>query len=624
MPLLTLDAINLQFGTHILFDDVKLVLNRGDKLALIGRNGSGKTTLLKLISGELNADSGVRWVKPETSIVRLEQELPFSNDELVYEHISSGLHEIGSLLNEYHRLTSDCGDIDFDKLSEVQQRLESLNGWNVKQRVDTVISQLKLSPEHRLADLSGGWRRRVSLARALVVQPDILLLDEPTNHLDLHTIEWLENQICRLDMAIIVVSHDRRFLTNVVSATAELDRGYLTRLQASVNDFIKTKNQLDSNEMKENAIFDKKLAKEEQWIREGIKARRTRNEGRVRRLKELRKQSVSRREKMGAAKFGIHDETQSGKIVAELSNVSYEFSGKLVLDNVSTILQRGDRVGILGANGAGKTTLVRLMLGELTPQTGAVRLGGKLKIAYFDQLRAELNLEKNIIDNLCDGRQFIDLNGKQQHVISYLGSFMFTPERTRTPVKALSGGEQNRLILAKLFSKSVNLLVLDEPTNDLDIETLELLEHQIAEFKGTVILVSHDRDFIDSIVTHLLIIDNNGKVSEEAGGYSDWKNRNHLSSVISKKEELKNQFPSNNRRHKQNKTELKPSSELRKLLGKIDNIERRIEELEAEVLEPNFYKKSRDLTNPILTELDEARSTLEQSYSRWQELEEQL
>ena len=624
MPLLTLDAINLQFGTHILFDDVKLILNRGDKLALIGRNGSGKTTLLKLLSGELNADSGVRWVKPDTKIVRLEQELPFSNDELVYEHISSGLHEIGSLLNEYYRLTSHCGDIDFDRLSEVQQRLESLNGWNVKQRVDTVISQLKLSPEHRLADLSGGWRRRVSLARALVVQPDILLLDEPTNHLDLHTIEWLENQICRLDMAIIVVSHDRRFLTNVVSATAELDRGSLTLLQASVNDFIKTKNQLDSNEMKENAIFDKKLAKEEQWIREGIKARRTRNEGRVRRLKELRKQSVSRREKLGVGKFEIHDETQSGKIVAELSNVSYEFSGKLILDNVSTILQRGDRVGILGANGAGKTTLVRLMLGELTPQAGTVRLGSKLKIAYFDQLRAELNLEKNIIDNLCDGRQFIDLNGKQQHVISYLGSFMFTPERTRTPVKALSGGEQNRLILAKLFSKSVNLLVLDEPTNDLDIETLELLEHQIAEFKGTVILVSHDRDFIDSIVTHLLIIDDHGKVSEEAGGYSDWKKRSHRNSVISKKGELKNQIPSNNRRHKQNKTELKPPSELRKLLEKIDNIERRIKELEAEVLEPNFYKKSRDLTNPILTELDEARSTLEQSYSRWQELEEQL
>ena len=624
MPLLTLDAINLQFGTQILLDDVKLVLNRGDKLALIGRNGSGKTTLLKLLSGELNADSGVRWVKPDTTIVRLEQELPFSNDELVYEHISSGLHEVGSLLNEYHRLTSNCGDNDFDKLSEVQQRLESLNGWNVKQRVDTIISQLKLPPERRLAELSGGWRRRVSLARALVVQPDILLLDEPTNHLDLHTIEWLENQICRLDMAIIVVSHDRRFLTNVVSATAELDRGSLTLLQASVNDFIKTKNQLDSNEMKENALFDKKLAKEEQWIREGIKARRTRNEGRVRRLKELRKLSISRREKMGAGKFEIHDETQSGKIVAELSNVSYEFSGKLVLDNVSTILQRGDRVGILGANGAGKTTLVRIMLGELAPQTGVVRLGSKLKIAYFDQLRAELNLEKNIIDNLCDGRQFIDLNGKQQHVISYLGSFMFTPERTRTPVKALSGGEQNRLILAKLFSKSVNLLVLDEPTNDLDIETLELLEHQIAEFKGTVILVSHDRDFIDSIVTHLLIIDDNGKVSEEVGGYSDWKNRSHRNSLISKKGELKNQVPSNNRRQKQNKTELKLPSELRNLLEKIDTLERRIEELETEVLEPNFYKKSRELTTPVLIELDEARSTLEQSYSRWQELEEQL
>ena len=624
MPLLTLDAINLQFGTQILLDDVKLVLNRGDKLALIGRNGSGKTTLLKLLSGELNADSGVRWVKPDTTIVRLEQELPFSNDELVYEYISSGLHEIGSLVNEYHRLTSHCGDIDFEMLSEVQQRLESLNGWNVKQRVDTVISQLKLPPERRLAELSGGWRRRVSLARALVVQPDILLLDEPTNHLDLDTIEWLENQICRLDMAIIVVSHDRRFLTNIVSATAELDRGSLTLWQASVNDFIKTKNQLDSNEMKENAIFDKKLAKEEQWIREGIKARRTRNEGRVRRLTELRKLSVSRREKMGAGKFKIHDETQSGKIVVELSNVSYVFSGKLALDNVSTILQRGDRVGILGANGAGKTTLVRIMLGELAPQTGVARLGSKLKIAYFDQLRAELNLEKNIIDNLCDGRQFIDLNGKQQHVISYLGSFMFTPERTRTPVKALSGGEQNRLILAKLFSKSVNLLVLDEPTNDLDIETLELLEHQIAEFKGTVILVSHDRDFIDSIVTHLLIIDDNGKVSEEVGGYSDWKNRSHRNSVISKKDELKNQVWSNNRRHKQNKTELKPPLELHKLLEKIDKLEIRIKELEAEVLEPNFYKKSRDLINPILTELDEARSTLEQSYSRWQELEEQL
>ena len=525
MPLLRLDKVSLHFGTQVLLDEVDLVISRGEKLGLLGRNGTGKTTLLKVLAGELSPDSGERWLRPGVKLARLEQTLPEGDELTVFEVVAAGLSRAGELVAEYHRLVHDTTNTDLDTLARVQQQLEDVDGWTLQQRVETIISQLQLPADSTMGELSGGWRRRVALGQALVGDPDILLLDEPTNHLDIPAINWLEEQLRSFRGSLILITHDRRFLQNVANSIAELDRGHLTVWRGDYRGFLQHREQQLLAEERANELFDKKLAQEEVWIRQGIKARRTRNEGRVRALEAMRNERSRRRERQGKADFAVEDAGQSGKIVVELQHVSQAFGGRTIIRDFSTIVQRGDRIGIVGANGAGKSTLVKILLGQLQPDSGVVKRGSKLEVAYSDQLRGQLDPEKNLIDNVCGGQEFIEINGKRRHAISYLGDFLFSPERVRTPVKALSGGEQNRAVLARLFSKPANLLVLDEPTNDLDIETLELLEEILLTFDGTVLLVSHDREFMDNVVTSLLVVEGNGVVSEHAGGYSDWLRR---------------------------------------------------------------------------------------------------
>ena len=517
-----------------------------------------------------------------------------------------------------------------DALARVQHKLEAVDGWNLQQRVETTLSQLQLPADAKLAELSGGWRRRVALARALVCEPEVLLLDEPTNHLDIPAIEWLETQLAQYRGALILITHDRRFLQNVVTSIAELDRGHLTCWEGDYQGFLRHREQQLQAEERANDLFDKRLAEEEVWIRQGIKARRTRNEGRVRALKDMRQERAERREKTGNAKFNVEDAQASGKIVAELKKVSKCFDGNTVIRDFSTIIQRGDRIGIVGANGAGKSTLVKLLLGQLEPDSGTIKLGSKLEVAYSDQLRDKLDPEGNLIDNICGGQDFIEINGKRRHAISYLGDFLFSPERVRTPVKALSGGEQNRAILARLFSKPANLLVLDEPTNDLDIETLELLEEILLTFDGTVILVSHDRDFMDNVVTSLLVAEGNGVISEHAGGYSEWEARGGRlvevqgtggampTSTVEQAQPAKAEPVAT---ASQRKLSYKDQRELDALPALIEELEQKQGELEATIAEPAFYQGEREQIDATVQSLADTQASLEQAYERWAELD---
>ena len=631
MPLLRLDEVELHFGTHVILDRVSMNLDSGQRVGLLGRNGAGKTTLFKILAGELNPDAGERWLKPGARLARLEQELPDGEDVTVYDVVAGGLEAAGRLLARYHQIIASGSEADMDELANIQQALEAEDGWQLQQRVETVISQLGLPTDTSMAALSGGWRRRVSLARALVTQPDILLLDEPTNHLDIPTIEWLEGHLKSFRGALVVISHDRRFLQNCVTSMAELERGHMSLWQGDYRGFLQFREQELASEARANALFDKKLAEEEVWIRQGIKARRTRNEGRVRALEALREERSQRRERQGTANFSVEDARASGKLVTELKDVSFSWASRPIVDRFSTIIQRGDRVGIVGRNGIGKTTLVKLLLGELAPENGEVQVGTRLEVAYSDQLRGQLDPEANLIDNICGGQEFIEINGRRRHAISYLGDFLFTPERVRTPVKALSGGERNRAILARLFTRPANLLVLDEPTNDLDIETLELLEEILADFKGTLLLVSHDRDFMDSVVTSLLVMGEDGSIEEQAGGYSDWESRggrlvaeaaDGSPTTTSKKIAMVDDAVTEAKAKPRRKLSYKEQRELDGLPAHIEGLEEQQALLELEIASPDFYQQPADIVRKQLDNLEKLNSDLESAIERWSALEQ--
>lgn len=626
MPLIRLDKISLNFGTHILLDDVNFEIKRGSRIGLLGRNGAGKTTLMKLVAGVIYPDGGERWIRPGVKVAWLEQSLPNADEQTVYDFVADGLAEVGALLKRYHHLTLDYDTGRSAELELVQAELESKDGWSLSQKVDTVITQLELPQDKRMSELSGGWRKRVALARALVREPDLLLLDEPTNHLDIPAIEWLERQLLDYRGALMLITHDRSFLQNVSNKIVELDRGKLYQFDGGFNRFLRYRAEQAAAEESLNKLFDKKLAEEEVWIRQGIKARRTRNEGRVRALESMRKERRERRERYGKANIKLDIAERSGKIVAELKNISHSFGDTRIIDNFSSSIMRGDRIGIIGANGAGKSTLIKIILGQIVPTAGEIKLGTKLEVAYFDQLREHLDMEKNLIDNVCGGQEFIEIDGKRKHAISYLGDFLFTPDRVRTPAKALSGGEQNRAILAKVFSKPANVLVLDEPTNDLDIETLELLEDILSNFKGTVFLVSHDRKFMDNVVTSVMVFESDGIVEEYVGGYSDWLQ--HGGKLLDV--DVQSQTPNNKRKTKPPPKGKKDASQslsfkekraIEQALALIETLEMEQAALDSLISDPEFYTSGSHKVEETLKRIASLKLELSAAYATWEAVE---
>ncbi len=631
MTLLRLSHAELHFGTQVILDNLDLSIAKGERLGLLGRNGVGKTTLFRVLTGEQQLDDGERWLDPTVKLARLEQELPIEGDATVFDWVAGGLDEVGELLVAYAELLGAEAEADLARMARIQQALDTHDGWSLQNRVETTLSQLGLDGRAKLQDLSGGWRRRVALARALVSEPDVLLLDEPTNHLDIPTIIWLEQQLQNFNGAIVLITHDRRFLQAIANRIGELDRGLLTLWEGSYRDFLKHRAEQLAAEATANALFDKKLAQEEAWIRQGIKARRTRNEGRVRRLKAMREDSAARRSQVGKASISLENATLSGKLVAEVKDASVAFDKRPVITGVNTIIQRGDRVGIVGRNGVGKTTLIKMLLGDIEPSAGQVKTGTKLQVAYSDQLRGHLDPNGTLIDNICGGQEFIEIDGKKRHAISYLGDFLFSPDRVRAPTKVLSGGERNRAILAKLFTQPANLLVLDEPTNDLDIETLELLEEVLLEFSGTVVLVSHDRDFMDRVVTSLLVIDEHGSVEEQAGSFSDWEARGGtlLSTVDEARSATKaaKQGHQSKEQHatkpapKKRKLSYKEQRELDELPELIASLEEQQAELEGKTGSANFFNGDPTEVGKTLEQLTQVGESLDNALERLIELE---
>nr|WP_221202624.1 ATP-binding cassette domain-containing protein [Halomonas campaniensis] len=642
--MLRLEQLQLAYGTHVLLDGADLVLEKGERLALVGRNGTGKSTLLKLVAGEILPDGGSIWRAPGLKIGVLAQDLPEASGQTIFDVVAQGLPEAGELLSEYHHLIHE-DEPDMRRMSELQTRLEAIDGWSFHQRIDVVLTRLGLPEDAEMAALSGGWRRRVALARALVAEPDLLLLDEPTNHLDLDTIAWLEEQLAAFNGAVLFITHDRAFLSKLATAILELDRGRLGRYPGDYARYQAQKSHELEVEARENAEFDKKLAQEEAWIRQGIKARRTRNEGRVRALEQLRRERSERRERQGKASLSVDSGERSGKRVVALEHVTQRFGDEAVIRDLSLEIQRGDRIGLIGRNGAGKTTLLKILLGELSPTEGKVQLGTKLKVAYFDQLRGGLEPEKSVYDNVAQGSDRVTVGGRDRHVMSYLQDFLFTPERVRQPVKALSGGESNRLLLAKLFTQPANVLVLDEPTNDLDVETLELLEELLLDFDGTLLLVSHDRAFMDNVVTSVLAFEGEGRVREYVGGYSDWVRQGGKlppapwegaarqgAEPAQTTEEMAEQSPLTSKAtaakepsagggKKPAKLSYKLQRELDGLPAEIERLEGKVAEFEAKVGDPAFYQQEADAVTATLEALAETQAALDAAMERWMELE---
>lgn len=618
--LISLENVSLAFGLDVLLDQVKFQITKGERVCLIGRNGAGKSSLLKIIEGSLLPDSGTVWHQPHLRIARLEQELPQNISGTVYEYVAEGLAETGKLLADYHALThrlehSHSAD-DLQKLTDLQHAIESKQGWQFELDIKNILSRLELNADQLVAELSGGWQRRVALARALVSNPELLLLDEPTNHLDIEAIQWLEEQLINCGVALLFITHDRSLLQRLATRIIELDRGQLTSWPGDYDNFLRRKDEMLNAEAIHHAEFDKKLAAEERWIRQGIKARRTRNEGRVRALEAMRYERSKRRELQGKASFNIQAVEKSGQLVIEAKNISQQYNNQFVIKDFSLRIMRGDRIGLVGPNGVGKSTLLNILLGKIAPEVGTVTQGTKLQIAYFDQLRQALDLEKTVVDNVVQGSDTLEINGKKRHIMSYLSDFLFTPQRALTPVKALSGGECNRLLLARLFSQPANLLVLDEPTNDLDIETLELLEELLSNYQGTLLLVSHDRSFLDNVVTSMLVFAGNGKIEEFVGGYHDWLNQQKSSQPSDAKVILEKQKTKTNK-----KLSYKEQKELAELPKKIEQLEQEQNRLQTQIADPQFYQQDSKIITETLEKLKQIELDLENAYGRWESLE---
>ncbi len=652
MALLTLRDINLGFGGPNLLNSLDLQIEPRERLCLLGRNGEGKSTLMKLIAGFIKPDDGSIERKQNLKIAYLTQDVPEHIEGSVYDVVASGLEGVGEILKQYHHisleLATDYSEQKMEELSRVQHKLEAVDGWSLSQQVETTISLLELPPDDDFAALSGGLKRRVLLARALVTEPDLLLLDEPTNHLDIEAIQWLENFLLNWKGSLLFVTHDRSFLKNLATRIIELDRGQLTSWPGDYENYLVKKQESLEVEEKENALFDKRLAQEEVWIRQGIKARRTRNEGRVRALKALREERSQRREKKGQVNMSVSEQERSGKRVIEVHNISYSYGDQPIVKNFSTLITRGDRIAILGPNGVGKSTLLKLLLGQLKPDEGHVEMGTKLEIAYFDQLRSELDLKKSVRDNLAEGTDKVVVAGKEKHVMSYLSDFLFSPQRANSPVSTLSGGERNRLMLAKLFAKPFNLLVMDEPTNDLDVETLELLEELLIEYQGTLILVSHDRAFVDNVVTGTLVFEGNATVNEYVGGYEDWLRQKaqsgdantgaaggRLTTPVkaattqakpgseSATQKADTQQPDTQKPAAKpaRKLSFNEKRELEALPKQIEQLDAEQAELTEKMADPEFFQQDKDVIAASTQRLEQIEQELAQAYQRWEELE---
>lgn len=631
MALLTFDDVSLAFGEQTILNGAEFAIESGERVCLIGRNGAGKTSLLKLITGKLEPDHGEVRFADGIEVASLDQALPTALDRSVRDTVADGLGELRGLITEYETLAGK--ELDAPRLRELeslQRRIEAHGGWQLDQQVDTVLSELGLPGEKLLAELSGGWQRRVGLARALVCNPDLLLLDEPTNHLDLSTIQWLENRVRGFNGAVLFITHDRAFLQRLATRIVEIDRAKLRSWPGDYRTYLRDKEKLAEEEQRENALFDKRLQAEETWIRQGIKARRTRNEGRVRALEAMREQYAARVKPEQKARIHVEEAERSGRKVIEARNISYSYDGTPLIDGLSIKIMRGDRVGLIGNNGVGKSTLLRLLLGQLQPQSGTIKLGTNLEIAYFDQLREKLDPNRTIADIVGDGRDFITINGKERHVIGYLRGFLFSAKRAMTPVRSLSGGECNRVILARLFTRPSNLLVLDEPTNDLDVETLEVLEDRLTEYDGTLIVVSHDREFLDNVITSTLVFERAGKIGSYVGGYSDWLRQGNVLTQVDRPDSVKAAARATNTAATTATTvaPAKPRKLTFKLQHELDRLPDRIETLEAEVsalLEATgaagFYDRPFEETQPVLDQLRAAQAELDNAMERWSELE---
>jgi len=636
--LLRFDQVSLRFGDQAILAAADFTIEAGERVCLIGRNGAGKTSLLKLISGSIAPDDGEIQMRAGLRISRLEQDLPDALDLTVRESVMVGLAPVRALVAEYERLShTDLGPHGLSELEELHRRIDAADGWNVERAVDTILTDMKLPGEQLLGALSGGWRRRAALARALVSKPDLLLLDEPTNHLDLSSIQWLEQRIVDWPGAVLFITHDRAFLQRLATRIAEIDRGKLVSWPGDYHDYLRRKAEAIEEEERQNAEFDRKLAGEEAWVRQGIKARRTRNEGRVRALEALREERAQRIKRPGTARISIGEAESSGRKVLQAKNVSYGYGGKPLIAGLDLKIMRGDRLGLVGNNGVGKSTLLKLLLGELEPQAGTIKQGTHLEIAYFDQMRQLLDHDKSVAYNVGDGRDHVVVNGKPQHVVGYLGGFLFTAKRALTPVAALSGGERNRVILAKLFTRPSNLLVLDEPTNDLDVETLEVLEARLAEYAGTLLVVSHDRELLDNVVNRILVFEAGGALVEYVGGYSDWARRGRQLAQMEGPAEAAlpesaippsaatppTAAPAAGRPARvARKLGYREQRELDALPGRIDAVEAEIAALEARLAAPEFYAQPWEQTQPVIDALAGKQAEHDRLTSEWLALEE--